>query len=114
MRHRCADADRREHHHVVRKLEHDLRQTFHRAHDRLTFFANSGNRERKQHAERDNLQNVAAHHRVDDARRKNVDDCLDQTLGVRFSDRFDDVDLAGSQSDARARFREIDNRESDE
>ena len=47
MRHRCADADRREHHDVVGEFEHHLRKALHRAHDRLSFFADGGNGHRE-------------------------------------------------------------------
>src|SRR5260370_16382312 len=114
VRHRRAHTDWRKHHHVVCELEHDLRKTVHRAHDRFPFFANCGHGEREQHTESDDLENVAAYHRVDHARRKRVHNRFDQRFGMALLDRLDDVDVAGRESYASSGLSEIHNRKSDE
>ena len=45
---------------------------------------------------------------------KNVNDRFDERLGLGLPNRVDDVDVAGRQRDARAGFREIDDRQTDE
>src|SRR2546423_5882534 len=108
MRHRCADADRCKHHDVVCKLEHDLREALHRAEDWLPPFANRGDGECENHAEYDDLQNVAAHHGVNHTGRKYVHDSLDESFRMTLLNGFDGVDVRGGESHARPGLGEID------
>ena len=114
MSHRRADPERREHHNVIGELEHDLRKTFHRADHRPSFFADGRYGQREDHGEDNDLKHIAVHHRFDHARRKNVHKRFDPGLGMRLSDRFDDVDVAGSERYADAWPGEIDDRQSNE
>ena len=112
--HGSADADGGEHHDVVREPEHDLREAFHRAHDRPAFLADGGDGEREEHAERDDLEHVAAHHRVDDAGGEGVDEGFDERFRMGLADGLDDVGVRGGESDADAGPGEIDDGEADE
>ena len=47
VRHGCADAKGRKHHHVIGELKHDLRKALHRAHDWPPFFADRRDGQRK-------------------------------------------------------------------
>src|SRR5438045_6757217 len=93
--HGGADAYGGEHHDVVGELEHDLGETFHRADDGPAGVADGGEGEREEDAERDDLENVAAHHGVDDAGGESVDDGFDEGCRVGRADGLDDVGVAG-------------------
>src|SRR5205085_4684276 len=108
-----ADADRGEHHDVVGKLEHDLGEAFHRADDGPAGVADGGEGEREEDTERDDLENVAAHHGVDNAGREGVDDGFDEGFRMGRADGLDDIGVAGGESDAAAGFGEVHNREPD-
>ena len=114
MGHRCANADWREHHDIVRKLKHHLGKALHRANNRFPYFTNRRYRDREEHAERHDLQNVAANHRFNDAGRKRVDDRFDQGLRMRLLDRFDNGCVCCIESHPDARFGEIHDRQADE
>src|SRR5205085_11700868 len=112
--HGRADADGGEHHDVVSELEHDLGETFHCAHDRPAFLADGGEGEREEDAERDDLENVAAHHGVDDAGGESVDDGFDKRFGMGLPDGLDDVGVGSRKSDADAGPGEVDDGQADE
>jgi hypothetical protein len=80
----------------------------------LPFLADGGDGEREEHAERDDLENVAAHHRVDDAGGEGVDDSLDQRLRMRLRDGLDDVGVRGGEGNADAGPGEVDDGQPDE
>ena len=103
--HGRADADGGEHHDVVGELEHDLGETFHRADDGPAGVADGGEGEREENAERDDLENVAAHHGVDDAGGEGVDDGFDKRFGMGLPDGLDDVGVGGGEGDADAGLR---------
>src|SRR5436309_1997449 len=114
VRHRRADAKRREHHDVVGEFEHDLREALHRANDWLSFFADRRDRHGEKHGERHNLKNVAVHHRFDDAGREYMHDCFNERLRMTLADRFDYVGTRWRESHAYTGLCEIDDRQPDE
>ena len=114
MSHRRADAKRRKHHHVIRKLEHHLREALHRPNNELSFFANGRDGQRKKHRERDDLEDVSVHHGFDHAGGEHVHDRFDKCFRVTLSDRFDYICARWRESYTDARLCEIDNSQSNE
>src|SRR5205814_4918137 len=112
--HGRADADGGAHHDVVSELEHDLGEAFHCAHDRPAFLADGGDGEREEDAERNDLENVAAHHGVDDAGGEGVDDSFDERFRMSLPDGLDDVRVSGGEGDTDAGLSEIDDGQTDE
>jgi hypothetical protein len=112
--HRRAHANRRKHHHVVCKLKHHLRETLHGAYDRLAFATHGGNRQCEEHAERDDLQNVATNHRFNDAGRKRVDYGFDERLRMSVLNGLDGGRVRRFESHSDARLGEINHGQSDE
>src|SRR5205814_10082512 len=68
----------------------------------------------EEHAEHNDLKNVAAHHGVDDTGGEGVDDRLDERLGMSRADGFNDVGVTGGKSDAAAGLGEVNDGEPDE
>ena len=114
MSHGCTHADRREHHHVVGEFKHDLRKTLHGTNHWLSLFTHSRHGHGEENRERYNLQNIAAHHRVDYAGRKCVHNRFHQRFGMTLADCVNDAGIAGREDHANPRFGQVDHRQPDE
>src|SRR5205823_13836910 len=104
MRHGRTDTNGRKFHDVVRQLEHHLRETFHSAQERFSFFANRRHRHREKHGEGDDLQNVAPHHRINDARGEYVHERFDQSLRMSFANFLEGLTRPRHKRDSQARL----------
>ena len=104
MRHGRADTNRRKFHDVIRQFEHHLRQAFHSAKERLSLFANRRYCHRKKHGKGDDLKNVAAHQRINDARGKYVHERFDQSLRMSFANLLDRLTRLRHKRDRRSRL----------
>ena len=103
-------ADRRERHHVAGELEHHLRGALEHVEHRLALGADRGEGDAEEDREDDDLQDVAARHRVDDRRREQVQQDVPGVLLVLHHRRRGLRVGAERQRHAGARLEDVDER----